>query len=196
MMKQMAATRYSREERFAFTIPSSLLLLEHLEHAVGHHKAAEDVDRGQCHRQEAHDGGEAEGRRAGGDDRADHDDAGNRVGHRHQRGVQRRRHLPDHVIADEDRQHEHGQAQHQRIDATMGGGTVNGEAGDFGLRLTRGIEAGIRRLDIGIGCGLKLVERAMAGDALNQTQARIIAKALTSPAAAAAYGWGTAEAQQ
>lgn len=43
---------------------------------------------------------------------------------------------------------------------------------------------------------LKLVERAMAGDALNQTQARIIAKALTSPAAAAAYGWGTAEAQQ
>ena len=43
---------------------------------------------------------------------------------------------------------------------------------------------------------LGLVERAMAGDALNQTQARIIARALTSPAASAAYGWGTAEAQQ
>lgn len=43
---------------------------------------------------------------------------------------------------------------------------------------------------------LRLVERAMAGDALNQTQARIIAKALTTPAALALYGYGTAEAQQ
>jgi hypothetical protein len=36
----------------------------------------------------------------------------------------------------------------------------------------------------------------MAGDALNQTQARIIARALTTPAAMALYGYGTAEAQQ
>jgi hypothetical protein len=43
---------------------------------------------------------------------------------------------------------------------------------------------------------LRLVERAMAGDALNQTQARVIAKALTTPAAMATYGFGTAEAQQ
>jgi hypothetical protein len=43
---------------------------------------------------------------------------------------------------------------------------------------------------------LRLVERAMAGDALNQTQARIIARALTTPAALALYGYGTAEAQQ
>ena len=43
---------------------------------------------------------------------------------------------------------------------------------------------------------LRLVERAMAGDALNETQARIIAKALTTPAAMATYGFGTAEAQQ
>ena len=43
---------------------------------------------------------------------------------------------------------------------------------------------------------LRLVERAMAGDALNQTQARIIARALTTPAALAIYGYGTAEAQQ
>jgi hypothetical protein len=43
---------------------------------------------------------------------------------------------------------------------------------------------------------LRLVERAMAGDALNETQARIIARALTSPAAIAAYGWGKAEAEQ
>lgn len=43
---------------------------------------------------------------------------------------------------------------------------------------------------------LRLVERAIAGDALNQTQARIIARALTTPAALAIYGYGTAEAQQ
>ena len=43
---------------------------------------------------------------------------------------------------------------------------------------------------------LRLVERAMAGDALNQTQARVIARALTTPAAMATYGFGTAEAQQ
>ena len=43
---------------------------------------------------------------------------------------------------------------------------------------------------------LRLVERAMAGDALNETQARVIARALTTPAAMATYGFGTAEAQQ
>ena len=43
---------------------------------------------------------------------------------------------------------------------------------------------------------LGLVEKAMAGDALNETQARIIARALTTPAAMATYGFGTAEAQQ
>lgn len=43
---------------------------------------------------------------------------------------------------------------------------------------------------------LRLVERAMAGDALNQTQARVIARALTTPAAMAAYAGGRAEAQQ
>lgn len=43
---------------------------------------------------------------------------------------------------------------------------------------------------------LRLVERAMAGDALNETQARIIARALTTPAAMAAYAGGRAEAEQ
>lgn len=43
---------------------------------------------------------------------------------------------------------------------------------------------------------LRLVERAMAGDALNQTQARVIARALTTPAAMAAYAGGRAEAEQ
>ena len=39
--------------------------------------------------------------------RADDDDAGDRVGHRHQRRVQRVVHVADHVVADHDRQREH-----------------------------------------------------------------------------------------
>src|SRR5690606_20179976 len=44
------------------------------------------------------------------------DDAGNGVGHSHQRRVQRRRHAPHHIIADEDGQHEDGQAEDGGID--------------------------------------------------------------------------------
>lgn len=43
---------------------------------------------------------------------------------------------------------------------------------------------------------LRLVERAMAGDALNDTQARIIARALTVPSAAAAYEAGTQQVEE
>jgi hypothetical protein len=43
---------------------------------------------------------------------------------------------------------------------------------------------------------LRLVERAMAGDVLNDTQARIIARALTIPGAAAAYEAGTQQVEQ
>ena len=39
--------------------------------------------------------------------RADGDDAGDRVGHAHERRVQRGRHVPDHHVADEAGQHEH-----------------------------------------------------------------------------------------
>ena len=48
--------------------------------------------------------------------RADDDDTRNRVGDRHQRRVQRRGHRPDHVVADEDRQHEDRQPEDERID--------------------------------------------------------------------------------
>ena len=41
--------------------------------------------------------------------RADHDDPGDRVGDRHQRRVQRVVHVADDVVADDDRQHEHGE---------------------------------------------------------------------------------------
>ena len=50
---------------------------------------------------------------AGGDQCADDDDRGDGVGDAHQRRVQRRRHPPDHVVADEDRQHEDRQADDQ-----------------------------------------------------------------------------------
>ena len=39
---------------------------------------------------------------------------GDRVGHRHQRRVQRVVHVADHVVADHDRQREHGQVHLQR----------------------------------------------------------------------------------
>ena len=54
--------------------------------------------------------------RRGGQQGADDDHRGDGVGHRHQRRVQRRRHAPDHVVADEDRQHEDRQAEDGGID--------------------------------------------------------------------------------
>ena len=51
--------------------------------------------------------------------RADDDHRGDRVGHRHQRRVQRRSDPPDHVVADKDRQHEDGQPDHQGRDAGL-----------------------------------------------------------------------------
>ena len=52
-----------------------------------------------------------------GEQSADHDHRGNGVGHRHQRRMQRRRHAPHHVIADEDRQHEDREAEHEFMPA-------------------------------------------------------------------------------
>jgi len=63
---------------------------EHLEHAVGDHEAAHDVDGGQNHGNKAEDEADRRLRLAGHDDRADEDDAVNRVGTTHQRGVQSR----------------------------------------------------------------------------------------------------------
>ena len=50
------------------------------------------------------------------DQRADDDHRGDGVGHAHQRRVQRRRHAPDHEIADEDRQHEDRKPEDEGID--------------------------------------------------------------------------------
>ena len=47
------------------------------------------------------------------DDRADDDDAVDEVRPRHQRRVQHRRHLRDHLDPEEDREHEDGQLDHE-----------------------------------------------------------------------------------
>ena len=52
----------------------------------------------------------------GGEDGADDDHRADGVGDAHQRRVQRRRHVPDDVIADEDGQHEDGQVGDDGID--------------------------------------------------------------------------------
>ena len=53
---------------------------------------------------------------SGGEDGADDDHRADGVGDAHQRRVQRRRHVPDHVIADEDGQHEHRQVGDDGVD--------------------------------------------------------------------------------
>src|SRR4051812_19487340 len=100
-MNRMAATTYA-----AVAVVSSVNISaprEHGQHAAGHGEAAEDVDAGEQDRQ---------GRQCGDDDtagfqagpdlqqRADDDDPGDRVGHRHERRVQGMVHVADHVVAD------------------------------------------------------------------------------------------------
>ena len=53
---------------------------------------------------------------AGCQHRADDDHRGNRVGHRHQRRVQRRGHVPHDVVADEAGHQENGEQEDERID--------------------------------------------------------------------------------
>src|ERR1700761_7008295 len=90
-----AATRYASDVRLADMALALLFFLEHRQHALSYHEAAEDVHRGQgdrdetkCHRP----AGRGEPCRQHG---ADDDHRGDRVGHRHQRRVERRRDVPD-----------------------------------------------------------------------------------------------------
>ncbi len=50
------------------------------------------------------------------DKRANDDHRGDGVGDGHQRRMQRRRHRPHHIVADEDRQHEDTEAEDQWVD--------------------------------------------------------------------------------
>src|SRR3954470_16917436 len=102
----------------------SILLAIHGEHALRDEEAAEDVDRGEHQADETDHAGEArplhDQRHADGKQRADHDHRGDRVRDRHERRMQRRRHRPHHVVADEDREHENRQPEHGRVDGAAG----------------------------------------------------------------------------
>src|SRR5467141_3783520 len=91
-------------ERSACSFFGRLPAFEHLEHAVRDDETADHVGRGEDDRDQAeHDGHRRVG--SGGDeDGADQDDAVDRVGARHERRVENRRHFRDDLEADEDRQ--------------------------------------------------------------------------------------------
>src|SRR4051812_16256899 len=84
--------------------------LEHLEHAVGDEEATDDVDRPECDRDRAGHLHERVGSLLPNDEQAaeEHDPV-NRVRAGHQRRVQHRRDLRDHLEPEEDREHEHRQ---------------------------------------------------------------------------------------
>src|SRR5690606_114843 len=86
------------------------------EHASGDQEAAEDVDRGQCHGQYAHEACQpAFGER--GRQHGPHDDNGrDGVGDRHERRVQGRGDVPDDVIAHVNGEHENDEVDQGWID--------------------------------------------------------------------------------
>src|SRR5690606_1038342 len=100
-------------------IIGSALLLVHGQHALGDEEPAEDVHARKDERDKAEPAGRPlAGHEIGADrqKRTHHDHRGDRVGDRHQRGVQRRGDAPDDVIADEDRQNEDRKEEKERID--------------------------------------------------------------------------------
>ena len=136
---------------------ASALLLVHRQHALGDQKAAENVDRGEDERNEADEAGKSRSAIDRGDSNrqqgADDDDRRNGVGLGHQRRVQRRRHRPHHVVADEDRERENREPEHERIDRSARSGVARrSELVAIGLRglggLPRGVSAAARSFSI------------------------------------------------
>src|SRR5882757_6114526 len=120
-MNRTPATRYRTAARLAFIgLPLLLFLLVHRQHALRYQKAAENIHGCENQRDETKTprpgAAAADQRNPDRQQRADHDHRGDRVGHRHQRGMQRRRHRPHHEIADEYREHENRQPEHEGID--------------------------------------------------------------------------------
>src|SRR5487761_1949636 len=131
-MNRTPATRYRTAARLAFIWRPPLsssprgarrsldLLLVHREHALGDQEAAKDIHAGKDQRDEAEAArprpAAADHRDADREQRADHDHRGDRVGHRHQRRMQRGRHRPHHEITDEHGEHENRQPEHEGID--------------------------------------------------------------------------------
>src|SRR4029453_8230400 len=131
-MNSTPATRYRIAARLAFISGPHLLLsprgarrslhllLVHRQHALGDKEAAEDIHTGEDQRDETEAARPARAARDHRDaDReqcADHDHRGDRIRHRHQRRMQRRRHRPHHEIADENREDENRQPEYKGID--------------------------------------------------------------------------------
>ena len=83
-----------------------------MQHSLGYREAAEDVDRSERYRgnrqRREQRAVRYAGQRCNDDDRSGEDDSVDRVGGRHQRRVQRRRHLGDHFESHEDREQKYG----------------------------------------------------------------------------------------
>src|SRR5256714_51139 len=89
---------------------SSGSLLVHAQHALSDQETAENIHAGKGQRDEAEAArprpAAADHRDPHREQRADNNDGGDRVGYRHQRGVQGRRHRPHNEVADEHGEHE------------------------------------------------------------------------------------------
>src|SRR6185312_11037966 len=79
---------------------------EHAQHAVRHEVSADDVRGPKCSRDEQQDVAERTGDEGGQEHDPDENDTMDRVGARHERRVQGRRYLADHLEADEQGEHE------------------------------------------------------------------------------------------
>src|SRR3954451_10791714 len=131
-MNKTPATRYRIAARLAFISGPHLplsprgarrsfgLLLVHRQHALSDKEAAEDIHAGKNQGDKAKTARPA---RAAGDhadadrkQRTDHDHRRDRIGHRHQRSMQRRGHRPHDEIADKHRKHENRQPEDEGID--------------------------------------------------------------------------------
>mmetsp|Transcript_28562 Transcript_28562/g.53708 ORF Transcript_28562/g.53708 Transcript_28562/m.53708 type:complete len:752 (-) Transcript_28562:574-2829(-) len=134
-----------RDGECVFHSPRPVLrFLEHGEHPPCHEEAAKDVDGGHKDPQSTQQRNER-ACRSDLDQRAQNDDRRDRVGHRHQRRVQRMRHVPDDLEADEHAQHKDDEMLHEagrhardQPDAQHQSAT-NAQQGDLiaGLRLER-----------------------------------------------------------
>src|ERR1700730_3323718 len=139
-MNSTPATRYRTAARLAFISGPPLsssprgarrslgFLLVHREHALGDQEAAKDVHAGKHQRDEAEPARPAAAARdhadADREQRADHDHRGDRVRHRQQARMQRRRHRPHQEVADEYGQDENRQPEDEGIDEL--GGVLHG----------------------------------------------------------------------
>src|SRR5689334_3705670 len=94
-----------------FSSFGGLFFLEHGEHALGNDEPSENIDRGDDDCDESREVRETLSLGAERDDSADDDDARDGISDGHQRRVQGRGDFPHHVITDETRQHEYGEAE-------------------------------------------------------------------------------------